>query len=761
MSDPEAAAGLALLGFSAAGLVAVQLHGRSRWPRIAAAGFVTATLALGLGAARLEAIDSGAFRGATGRAASATGFVVSVPRRSHGEVRVEVSTPEGKLLLAAHEPVPELAVGAEVRASGVLAPPDPYLLALLRRHGIAAALRTEAIEPTGARRGGFAGLLDAIRARAEAALGDGMREPQAALARGFVLGEDDRIDPQTVDEFKGSGLQHHLAVSGENILLLAVLAMPLLALAGLGLRGRLLCVLILIAIYVPVAGGGASIQRAGVMGAAGVVALLEGRPRSRVYAVLLAVFATLLGNPRAAGDVGWQLSFAAVIGIFLWARRIARLLPGGEGGGWRRALAEGVAMTIAATVATAPLMAHDFERISLTTLPANVLALPAIAPAMWLGMLVGGAGQLPFVPVAPLNAVNQLVLAYIEQVAHWFGSPGWATAPVRLAGVVAVVAAYAAVVSAMWLGLRAAERRGRTRPRWRPGRAAALAGVAVLLALAGSWARHGAPASSQSNALRVSILDVGQGDAILLRPPGSDPVLVDGGPPGDGITDLLAAHGVERLAEAIVTHPQSDHEAGVIDVLGSEPVAEVGYGEPDAALAGAAAAAGARTLPLAEGDQLSFGDLQLTVLWPPREPLAGDSSASRPGSPGVSSGGVDRTGPTDPNARALVIRADWRHFSILLTADAEQELAPVQTGAVDVLKVAHHGSADAGLDHLLETSVPDLAVISVGEGNSYGHPTPETLADLAEHRVPLLRTDEDGTIEISADDRGWRVDSGG
>jgi competence protein ComEC len=115
--------------------------------------------------------------------------------------------------------------------------------------------------------------------------------------------------------------------------------------------------------------------------------------------------------------------------------------------------------------------------------------------------------------------------------------------------------------------------------------------------------------------------------------------------------------------------------------------------------------------------------------------------------------------PDDANRVALVIRADWRHFSILLTADAEQEIAPAQTGAVDVLKVAHHGSADAGLDHLLETSVPDLAVISVGADNTYGHPTSETLGDLAEHRVPVLRTDEDGTIEIAADASSWRVET--
>ena len=128
------------------------------------------------------------------------------------------------------------------------------------------------------------------------------------------------------------------------MILLALLAMPLLALLGVPLRARLLCVLALIAIYVPVTGAGPSIQRAGVMGAAGVIAALAGRPRSRWYALLLAAFVTLAINPRASGDAGWQLSFAAVdrdpalggADLATCSRR-----AGGDGAGWRRGLAEG------------------------------------------------------------------------------------------------------------------------------------------------------------------------------------------------------------------------------------------------------------------------------------------------------------------------------------------------------------------------------------------------------------------------------------
>jgi len=101
--------------------------------------------------------------------------------------------------------------------------------------------------------------------------------------------------------------------------------------------------------------------------------------------------------------------------------------------------------------------------------------------------------------------------------------------------------------------------------------------------------------------------------------------------------------------------------------------------------------------------------------------------------------------------------ARWHHFSMLLTGDAEAESVPIDPGPVDVLKVAHHGSEDAGLDELLERSVPKLAVISVGAGNPFGHPTERTLADLREHGVPTLRTDVQGEIDIDADGSHWGV----
>jgi len=476
---------------------------------------------------------------------------------------------------------------------------------------------------------------------------------------------------------------------------------------------------------------------------------------------------TVAIDPRIAADVGWQLSFAAVLGILLLASPLREAIAERIGrGGWRHALAEGAAVTTAATLATAPLMAFHFEAVSTATLAANLLALPAVAPAMWLGMLTAAAGQVPGFPVEAFNWLNALLLAYIAQVAIWCGRPDWAYLDVRLSSM-ELAAAYAALAGAAVLALRLVRHRriavlrrtaAQTEPRcnafamrWmtyalhrrlgtRTGGAVGV-GAAAFAAVGLAWALvgDGAGATEPVAGLRVTMLDVGQGDAILLQPAGASPVLVDGGPPGEGLSGKLRDAGVEALGAAIVTHNQSDHAGGIEELLGRVPVGRLVFGRLGQALRDRASSAGVAPLRVAEGNTLRSGALSLKILSPPREllsePLAGG----------------------DPNAQALVILARWRSFSMLLTADAEAEAVPLDPGPVDVLKVAHHGSDDAGLGALLERAAPELAVISVGEDNSYGHPTPETLTTLAGQGVETLRTDLVGDVTLDVGRGSIRV----
>jgi competence protein ComEC len=706
---------------------------------IAAVTAAAALTGLGVGAARLGAIDAGAASGEPGSTVVVEGFVLAPPKRSAGELRALVRAPEGRLLLVTDGAHPELSTGTEIRARGVLAEPGEWRAGELRRLGAELELRAERLTVLDGRRSGLTGAVDRARARAERGLSAGLNAQQSALARGFVLGQDDRVDPRVREQFKRSGLAHLLAVSGQNVMLLAVLAGVLFGLAGVGPRARLLLVLALIAVYVPVAGAGPSIQRAGVMGAAGIVAALLGRPADRAYLPLLAAALTLILNPRAAGDVGWQLSFAAVIGIALWSApiregllaRTPTLLPPRLA----RPLAEGAALTLAATLATAPLMAHHFESFSVASIPANLLVLPAVAPVMWLGMLAALLAQIPLVPTEPLSLIEGPLISYVAAVADWLSRPDWALARVSLGSPAALAAVYAALVGVMTALLSALHRRtGMTAPG--PLRVAAV----LTAAIAVTWAVAPRPAVAPPGPaeMRLTMLDVGQGDAILLEPPDSLPVLVDTGPPGGGVSDRLRERGIRALAAVFITHDQLDHAGAIGDVLAATQVGRLFVGRPAPEVAAASRAAGVPVAAIAEGTTLRFGSVELQVLWPRSEAQARG---------------------TDPNLDSLVMAARFQGWKALLTGDAEAEATRLEPGPLDLLKLAHHGSADAGLGPLLERSAPRVALIGVGADNPYGHPTEEALTDLVEHRVCVLRTDLDGDIWAAFDRGGLELGS--
>ncbi len=618
-----------------------------------------------------------------------------------------------------------------------------------RRRNSHALLRAESIAATGRRRGGLAGALDAIRARTERALTRGVPRPQGALARGMVLGQDGALTTEVREDFRATGLAHLVAASGSNVLLLATLVLAIAAAAGLGLSARLWIAIALVAAYVPLAGAGPSIQRAGVMGVAGLVAALAGRPASRWYALLLAAALTLAWSPRAAQDAGWQLSFAAVLAMLALARPLCARLRRGR---VPRMLAEALAVTVAATLGTAPLIAVHFERLSLVSLPANVLAAPAVAPVMWLGTIAGALAQVAPWLAQPFAMVASLPLAYLTWLAERAAALPFAEAEVTSPGPLGAAAAYALAGAAALAWRRAAARRAARPARERSpaqrgrrrGGAALLAGAAVAAALLAT--RPPAPPRD----LTISFLDIGQGDATLIQH-GRATVLVDTGPPGGPILERLRDAGVRRLDLLVATHAALDHDGAAAAVLDELPVGMLLDGEEAGAPAGRAAGPfGARAAePVARlaarhrvahvrsdaGQVLRAGPLELRVLWPRREP---------PAPPGA-----------EPNDRATVIHLRDGAFDLLLTADAESNVtAGLELQGVEALKVAHHGSDDPGLPQLLRRLRPHVAVIPVGAGNLYGHPTPATVAALREV-VPVVRRTDEGTVRLRV--RGGRM----
>ena len=555
----------------------------------------------------------------------------------------------------------------------------------------------------------------------------------------MVLGADEGVPDSIRQDFRDAGLAHVLAASGQNVMLLVALAVPLLGALGLAHRARLPILVGLIALYVPLAGAGPSIQRAGVMGAAGLLAMLLARPASRWHALLLAACVTLALNPRVWQEPGWQLSFAAVAGILLVAPSIRRSLDA-----LPRALAEGVALTIAATAATAPLVAHHFGTLSLASLPANVVALPLVAPIMWIGMLRGLLGQVA--PAGPLNdllgTLLEPLLTGFERLAAVFADAPGSTLSLTLADPLDLAAAYAALTLTVVLARRLARRFDarvstaaayvRRLPRRRRLALAFAATVAVALVVARGLAPAGPPAR-----LTVTFLDVGQGDATLVQHPDGSAVLFDGGPPEAGVARQLRRAGVRRLSALVMTHASRDHHGGLAEVVERFPIdllLDGGDGTRDhdfRAIVAAARERGIRRIAAVAPLTFHAGALRVDVLSP----------APRPGGPP----------PEDPNPRAVVAVVSSDGFDLLLSGDAESEtLLDLPLPDVDAMKLPHHGSADPGLPEVLERLEPDMASIPVGP-NSYGHPAPSTLAALRAAHVPTWRNDHHGAIRLTID----------
>jgi competence protein ComEC len=265
-------------------------------------------------------------------------------------------------------------------------------------------------------------------------------------------------------------------------------------------------------------------------------------------------------------------------------------------------------------------------------------------------------------------------------------------------------------------------------------RAAVLAGVALALVVA--WRGLPSRPAPPPEGLRLTVLDVGQGDAILLQVP-EGAVLVDEGPPEADVADRLDGLGVDRLTALVLTHPERDHVGGAADVLERVPVEAIldpripAEGEDETRALAAARERGVPVLAARAGEEFRIGALRLRVLWPDRDPLAGGNA----------------------NDSAIVLLASYGTVDVLLTADAEGAVTvPIRPPPAEILKVAHHGSDDPRLPELLELVRPRIAVVSVGSDNDYGHPTPATMAALAgAPGLAVYRTDEDGSVTIETD----------
>ena len=706
--------------------------------RLALAGLLFALAGLWWGSLRSDALDRSVLATRLGESESARVVVTGPGRRTPFALRVPAEVVrfgttrfrERVLLELPPERAPPQGAVLELRAQPV-APRGPETgfdeRGWLARRGVHVVLRGEGARIVG-RRGGIGGVADRLRAHMESTIARGTTGERRALLAGIVLGEDEGLDESLRSAFEASGLTHLLAVSGQNMAITAIGVVAVARVVGIGrLVGEGFAILIVLA-YALAVGWQPSVVRAAVAGVLASLAWIVARPRDRWHALSLGALVLLAWMPSSVLEPGFQLSFAAVAAIFVALPRVSGVpdaypVP--------RRLWEVTVVAVACGVVTAPIVWLHFGALALWTVPANVAAEPAMPPLI--GLALAAAAIEPVLPgaAAALAWLAGWCAAWIAFVARMVS--GWPAAEVRspvALGMILTVAVFAIAL--------------RRLPRYR--RRSALAGtVSVALALgAAACALQPTPTWAPPSGLRITFLDVGQGDGVLVEAPGVA-VLVDQGPPEADVAGQLQRLGIRALTAVVLTHPQRDHIGGAADVLGTlqvgtvlDPALAVRGPEYRAAIA-EARRRGVRVETLRAGDVFRVGRLRLRVLWPDDAGLPSE----------------------DPNANATVILASFGATDALLTADAETDVTrQLPLRPVEILKVAHHGSEDPGLPDLLRAVRPRIAVISVGEGNDYDHPRPETIATLdATPGLLTLRTDVDGRVVVESDGRRITVRS--
>ncbi len=715
---PRRPAGLLVLGVLGLGLLAVGI-GWGGLHRARTAG----SLARALAPARVEV--EGELRVDPRRNARGWSAILDARRLVADGRAWAVREP---LWVSAYGEPPAAARGDRLRlAGGLRVPEDPGFTETLLRRGIGAELSASEVERLGPSANPIVRAAQAVRAAVGARIRSSFPPREAGLLLGLALGDDSGLDEGLERDFRATGLGHLLVVSGGNV---AMVLAPVLALAlalRLGPLARFGVGLVTVAFFTVLTGAEPSVMRAGVMAGLALAGGLLGRPRSAGSVLAGAVLGLLVLDPALAWSVGFQLSVAATAAMVAMATPIAeRLRP------LPRPIALATGATLAAQLGVSPILLSVFHEVPLGTIVANVLAFPAVSPALLLGLAAAGLGLISPALGRPVALLARLPLGYLAAVADRMSTAPlpWVTSgggPAVLVGSLAIVCGIAA-----WL------RSGR-----RLGRAWVALGVALPVLAWGSALGTGPPSG-----LAVRFFDVGQGDAALVTSPGGATILIDAGPEPTQVATELVALGVRRLDLAVATHPHADHVAGFPDVFGRLPVGlviEPGCDEPSPAYAAFLRALEEERLPVRHpraGDVLTVGDLRVEVLAPE---ACAEGTAS------------------DPNNDSLVLRISLGEDVVLFPGDAEvpSQEAMLEAGApiaADVLKVPHHGG-DTSSEVFLRAVHAEVAVVSVGQPNPYGHPVPSVLATLREAGAAVLRTDRLGDVVVRFSPQGLLVAS--
>lgn len=691
--------------------------------------------------------------------------IVTGCRNGDGGAVLRLQTDGGLRLRAWSGGACEGLPGRGLRVSGMLAPFDasrnfgaPAEADLARERGLDAGLtQLRILQDDGPQPRDPRAWMPLLRAHAARLLARRLDPGAAAVYAGILWGDRDALTAEQRQDFITTGTVHILVTGGLHTGLAAGIVLGLLRCAGCGRGLAAAGAIPLLWGYVALCGGYLPARRAAIGLTMALAARAAGTAVQALPALFICALAVLIAEPGAGATLGFWLSFGCVASILAFTKPLAhrlRALP--------QPLAEGLAVSLTAQLGTWPLILLALHTVNPSAVPANLVIVPLAAVAFgagWLALLAAQAAALwPAAWAAPAAwsaAGAQLVATAIRASAAAFAHLPQARLSVPDPPLWIVQAGYFALAAAAWARLepgfcRLAARR--IRVHIAPARfATAMLLGAELLPLT-AIAVYRPPAE-----LRITMLDVGQGDGIVVRTPSGRTILIDTGgklelharnqtfSPAERAADsvllpYLAHENIRRIDVMVLTHPHGDHVGGAAGVLRSMPVGLIldsGQAYPGRAYTDALRLARVRGVPVRRarrGQLLTSGDgVQLDVLAPFAQPLP--------------------PGPNTINEGSIVLRLRYHDGRALFMGDAgipteARLLAAGDDLHADILKVGHHGSAGASGRAFLAAVRPRIALISVGRHNLFGHPSPRTVDDLRAAGALVLRTDRCGSVQV-------------
>lgn len=556
----------------------------------------------------------------------------------------------------------------------------------------------------------------------------------AAVVSAILIGDRAGLDDGVERRLQEAGTYHVIAISGGNIAILAGLSMFVLRLCRLGPRTTALAIICMLTLYALIVEGGSSVGRATLMAVIYLLVQVFDHRTPPINVAALTGALLFCAYPLQAVDAGFALTFGATLGILSGIPRLAGVLPVSP---WLRAPLTLFVASSCAEIALLPVGAFVFSRVTFAGLIVNFVAIPLMTIAQIAGMAAAALSPLSAEPARWAGWVAHLAVEGLIGSASLVDVLPWLTRRVAPPALFLTAAYYASLIAIA--GAREVATARRT---------AVLSVASATLFVSGFCIIEAPTFAWKAQPLRVTFLDVGQGDAAIVQFPDGRTLGIDAGGVstsfdigGRVISPALWALGVRRLDYMSVTHGDNDHIGGAESVFRDFKPTEVWEGvpvpshPPTRALRTLANNAGTPWRTLQRADRVSFGNVELLVHHPP--PPEWERQRVR-------------------NDDSEVIEIRYGGVSFVFTGDISREveraIAPAFTRApIRILKVPHHGSATSSSQVFLDALRPDIAVISAGRGNPFGHPVASVLERYRNIGAAIYRTDQDGAVTVETD----------